>query len=498
MSHLIPNNQAFMKYITFNPYYVLKPDDGRTLIMAKLLGRNLLKGVDDSFTNVIHPIYAMILSYIDGREYNDCINDAANDLEVPKELVEGFVTSLLDKPNRVLLKSQNMPSAFPPQTIISLPTPSDNKRYFASMFNYTKIDLCLKRHMTPSTVTLMLNNICLTDCIYCYQDKSRVANCQIPLDRIKELIREAKQLNVNTFDVIGGEFFLYKHWRSVLQELRKYGYNPYISTKVPLDESDIKFLSDLDIHDIQISLDSAIEEHLKPSLRVKTGYLKKMIDSIQVLDRYGIPIMLHSVLTKFNDSVEDMESVYNVIKDLKHLMDWHVVIGEPSLYPKTELDISIDPNAMNDIVDYLNSLKTDISINAPSKIQSLETLGATATIDLETRKDIFFSRSFCSGLFSSIYILPDGQVTMCEQLYWNKDFIIGNILYNSLLEVWNSEKANSIYYLKQRDIPSDSKCHSCNHFEQCRSQRQVCYREIIRKYGEEKWYYPDANCPFVN
>lgn len=90
MSHLIFNNQAIMKYITFNPYYVLKPDDGRTLIMAKLLGRNLLKGVDDSFTNVIHPIYAMILSYIDGREYNDCINNAANDLEVPKELVEGF------------------------------------------------------------------------------------------------------------------------------------------------------------------------------------------------------------------------------------------------------------------------------------------------------------------------------------------------------------------------------------------------------------------------
>ena len=127
MSHLIFNNQAIMKYITFNPYYVLKPDDGRTLIMAKLLGRNLLKGVDDSFTNVIHPIYAMILSYIDGREYNDCINNAANDLEVPKELVEGFVTSLLDKPSRVLLKSQNMPSAFPPQTIISYPTHQTTK-----------------------------------------------------------------------------------------------------------------------------------------------------------------------------------------------------------------------------------------------------------------------------------------------------------------------------------------------------------------------------------
>lgn len=487
-----------MKYISFNPYYVLKPDDGRVLVMSKFLGRNLLTGVDDSFTNVIHPIYAMILSFIDGREYEDCIIDAATSLEVSKELIGNFVAALLDNPNRTLLKSQNMPSAFPPQTIISLPSRTDNKRYYPSLFNYTNIDLCLKRHMTPSTITLMLNNTCMTDCIYCYQDKRKVATCQIPLDRIIELIQEAKQLNVNTFDVIGGEFFLYKHWRDVLKELRSCGFNPYISTKVPLDESDIKFLSDLDIHDIQISLDSAIEEHLQSSLRVKVGYLKKMIESIQMLDHYGVPIMLHSVLTKFNDSIEDMESVFNVIKDLKHIVNWHVVIGEPSLYPKTDLDISINPNELNTIVDYLNSLKTDISINVPAKIELMEIPNNDRTVDFQTLKNTFFSRSFCSGLFSSIYILPDGQVSMCEQLYWNKDFIVGSILHNSLLEVWNSEKSKSIYYLKQGDIPSDSKCHTCNYFDQCRSQRQVCYREIIRKYGAKKWYYPDVNCPFTN
>lgn len=254
-----------MRFITFNPYYVLKPDEGRALIMAKLIGRNLLKGVDDSFTNVIHPIYAMILSYLDGRAYDDCINDAATDLGVSQELIEGFVTSLLDKNDKVYIKSGELSSAFPPKTIISLPAYTNNKRYLAKMFDYSSIDLCLKRHATPSTITLMLNNICLTDCIYCYQDKTRVANCQIPLERIKELIHEAKQLHVNTFDVIGGEFFLYKHWREVLQELRKYDFNPNISTKVPLAESDIKFLSDLNVYDIQISLDSAIEEHLKAS-----------------------------------------------------------------------------------------------------------------------------------------------------------------------------------------------------------------------------------------
>ena len=44
-----------MKYILFNENLVLKPDEGRTLILASLVGRNLLIGQDDSFTDIIHP-----------------------------------------------------------------------------------------------------------------------------------------------------------------------------------------------------------------------------------------------------------------------------------------------------------------------------------------------------------------------------------------------------------------------------------------------------------
>jgi len=230
-----------MIYITFNQDYSLKPDEGRALIMASLVGRNRLKGVNDSFTNVIHPIYAMILSLIDGREYHECINDAANELDVAKELVEGVVQKLIDNPNKIYLKSNDKISAFPPNTIITIPKRNPNKRYNPDSFAYTNLDLRMKRHSTPSTITLMLNNICATNCIYCYQDKSRIAKCTIPLNRIMELIHEARQINVNTFDVIGGEFFLYKYWKEVLEELRKYGYNPYISTKIPISEEDIKF-----------------------------------------------------------------------------------------------------------------------------------------------------------------------------------------------------------------------------------------------------------------
>jgi radical SAM protein with 4Fe4S-binding SPASM domain len=488
------------KYITLNSNYVLKPDEGRTLILSSLVGRNKIEGVDDSVTFIIHPIYAMILSFIDGREYDECIIDASNELGVAKELIEGFVQKLLDNPSQVYIKSNDKISAFPPQTIITISSRELSKRYNPEMFRYEDLDLRMKRHYTPSTITLMLNNICVTKCIYCYQDKSRIAKCEIPLERIKELIHEARDLNVNTFDVIGGEFFLYKYWKEVLSELITYGYNPYLSTKIPLSEENIKFLAQVGVKDLQVSLDTLIIEHLVPSLGVPNDYANNMINSLMLLEKYKIPIMVHSVLTKYNDSIEDMESIYNVLKNLSNIIDWHVVKGEPSLYSKVNYsNFEIKAKALNSIVDYLESINRNgcIDIRIPTREPENKNISSETERNIASEVNQFFDRSFCSGLFSSLYILPNGQVTMCEQLYWNKNFIVGNVLENSIQEVWNSEKAKSIYFIKQEDIPSDSLCHTCTNFNVCREVRQVCYREIIKKYGTDKWYYPDVNCPYV-
>lgn len=486
-----------MKYIAFNNDYVLKPDEGRTLVLAALVGRNKQEGISDSFTNVIHPIYAMILSFIDGREYNECIEEAADELGVSRELVEGFVSKLVDNSEQIHIKSNEYISTFPPFTIVSMQEKAQCRRYAPELFEYDAIDLRMKRHKTPSTITLMLNNICATNCIYCYQDKSRKVKCQIPLERILELIHEAHELHVNTFDVIGGEFFLYEHWKEVLAELRKYGFNPYISTKVPIEEEDIKFLRDIGLQDIQISLDTAIEDNIIASLGVKQGYMAKMAKTIKMMDKHGIPMMFHTVLTRFNQTSKDMGSVYQLIGGLKNLVDWHVVKGEESLYAKAKYeDIVIENDALNNVVDYLASLKdAGVPVRFPNKEKpEIEKVLIKHNDD---HIKSFFDRAFCSGLFSSLYILPDGNVTICEQLYWNKDFIVGNILNESINDVWNSSKALALYNIKQEDIPSDSLCHTCQHFEACRTVRQVCYREIIRKYGAKKWYYPDPSCPFV-
>lgn len=101
----------------------------------------------------------------------------------------------------------------------------------------------------------------------------------------------------------------------------------------------------------------------------------------------------------------------------------------------------------------------------------------------------------CSGNLNALYILPDGKVTICEELYWHPHFIIGDLKKQTLKEIWNSQKAKDIFYLKQSSIPSDSPCSSCQDFFECRKYKHICWRDTILAYGADKWYYPDISCP---
>lgn len=478
-------------YISFNPNYVLKPDDGRALIMSALVGRQSYAYMDDSTSTFIHPIFAIILCFFNGERKEQCIENAALYLHVSTEKIDNFCNELTDNANFVYIKSRYGISTFPPYTLVSKTYYEKSSFYDPHWFHFQNIDLILKRHLTPSTITLMINNVCITNCIYCYEYKEKVCNCKIPLERILELIRESRKLHVRTFDVIGGEFFLYKHWREVLRVLRENSYDPYLSTKMPLKEDDVSILSDLKIRDIQVSIDSMIEEHLKPSIKINDGYVSKMKSTLQLLNKYRIPTMIHTVVSKFTQTTEDMESIYKFIESLDNIVEWKIVRAENSIQAKSRYDtFKTDTNALKVVNDYIESLKTE------SRLKIVNPLFSKSPSEKQGVEE-FLNRSFCSGNYSSIYILPTGDVTICEQLYWEKRFILGNVIRNNIEDIWNSEKAKSLYYLRQKDIPNDSQCHTCKSFNRCRSVKQVCYRDIIREYGSEKWYFPDVRCPYV-
>jgi radical SAM protein with 4Fe4S-binding SPASM domain len=113
-----------------------------------------------------------------------------------------------------------------------------------------------------------------------------------------------------------------------------------------------------------------------------------------------------------------------------------------------------------------------------------------------------FVGSRCSANFSHMVSMPDGKVTLCEQLYWNPRFIIGDLSTQSIEEVWNSPRALELAFPKKSNFRDDSVCKKCSIFDTCYTTHNKCYADVLKAYGDENWDYPDPRCvyapPFIH
>lgn len=94
------------------------------------------------------------------------------------------------------------------------------------------------------------------------------------------------------------------------------------------------------------------------------------------------------------------------------------------------------------------------------------------------------------------YILPDGKVSICEQLYWLPQFIIGDLRKQTFEEIWNSQKALDLFNM-ERSLFKKSPCLSCKIIDVCNKRHRRCIVKTIKAYGTDKWNYPDPRCEYA-
>lgn len=477
--------------VLFNPIYRLKVDKGKIFIFHRGGIVCAEDQHDEGFCGAIHPLYAIILSFLNGREINDTIERIRKFIPIDAKELFQFITSLLDCEYSKVIHYKKYSIVFPSQLIIT----SDKTRdveYNPADFLLNNVDLSVSRPISVSKLTLMVNNMCSTNCYYCYADKRKIVENKIPLDRYKQIIEEAKTNGVVTIDVIGGEFFLYPHWKQLYSFLIKHNYYPLLSTKTCLKESDILFLSENKCTQLQFSLDSLIPATLNRMLGVNDRYVENVKHTLQLLDKYGIKVAIHSILTQKNSTEEDFKSIFDFINKMSNVLYWKPDTGAESIYVDAAIQGTIAPTKEAQVSIYVLCNKLQKKAGFPILSSGLEKTEALHSVKTW---DKFNERSVCAGNYLQLFILPDGKVTICEELYWHPKFIVGNILEQSLNEIWNSEAALSLYYIKQSKISDESPCKICKDYEVCRIPKQVCYRDIVRKYGTKHWDYPDVNCP---
>lgn len=263
-----------------------------------------------------------------------------------------------------------------------------------------------------------------------------------------------------------------------------------------MSESDISFLKSIGVKDIQISLDTLIKKNLLKIVRRKEDYYNKILLTLDLLEKYNIETVIHSIISSENSDVIDMKSIYDYIKNKRNIKVWRI---DPATYsiPKGEENF-IHYRAKSEDLQKLSNFFNNNHFDLPVRYSSLAlTTGKPAKRQIHSN-DFFKNRRLCTANYSSLFVLPDGQVTICEQLYWNPHFIVGDITRQSLAEIWNSEKALNLYYLQQNTLSDKSHCKTCKYFIDCRQKMGgVCWKEVISAYGTENWDFPDPSCPFA-
>lgn len=490
------NNNIYI----FNPFYSLKNDKKRILLMNSPHFKIPFGFAEDGIVSFIHPLFAIILSFFDGRTpYNDVISKIATVTNFEKEDIENFVNSFIENNKRINIEYDDNYFEFPINILVN----NNDKKYKKRSIDYNEFFIedeydfyTYRLFESPSTITILLNTKCITDCIYCYVDREKKMDCQIPITRIKELIREAKQLKVIQFDISGTEIFLYKYWDELVTELIANDYYPYLSTKIPISDKIIKRLKTIGINDIQISLDTVDNKIAQIINKVEIdNYIEKMLKTLKLLDINDINCAINVVLVKENGSVESVKKLLDSVNSFSNIERVTLNPAERSQYWDSK-NYDLYKNTLSEI----QLLEKFIDENKKMYNFELVLAGYTKKDEYVNKSSIlktnFDNRASCSANKEQFCILSDGQVTICEELYWTPQFIIGDINKQSIKEVWQSEKALKLEELSRSDFRDESICKICHEFENCRLGKGVCWSDVISAYGLENFDYPSPTCPY--
>ena len=483
----------------FNPDYVMRNDSHRVVIFSK----NKLNFFSaPNWESFLHPLHAQIFSFFTfNRPLRVTISLLSVYLKKNESDIRKIVFPFIENSQSVYTKYKDNIVRIPKNVIVNI-NQTDGKVEFLdldpSLFNCCKIDITTKRnYKAPQLLTFMLNNTCISNCIYCYADRKTKVKKIISTARILELIEEANKLPIHLINLMGGEIFLHSDWYTILNKLVKCNLSPeYISTKYPLTSDIIRSIQKAGfINPVQISLDTCSSDLLQKTLLVKSDYLSKVLRGIKDLDESGIKYRINSVLTSYNAKKDNIKNLFQFISILKNIIDWRITPAVNSNWIEYEQFTRI--KSIKTKIETLYSF-IENEIKPYSKIPILLNRDA---IYKEFHYCRTGSKDFkgikCSALNNHLFILPDGKVTICEQLYWLPQFIIGDVSINSISEVWNSPASEKLLNLRRIDIKDNSPCKICELFDPCFNTKNRCWVDIVKVYGNENWDYPDPRCAFA-
>lgn len=475
-------------FLALNPKFEIRNEEN----CSYLIKRN---GAPDSeyekgteSVTILPPVIGYILQMIGMKPYQQSLNWMSEILKVSVNSLDIFLKRIAsDGTKRIKFCEKTI--TIPPYALVR--TQKARKVNDIQSVNLKEISqICEERPKIPINVNFMITTKCTTDCCYCYA--KRHFDYELSLKEICSIIDDCYKLGVVNLNLTGGDIFARKDWRSIIKKVRFYNYNPFLSTKTPITDVDIRFLKDIGITEIQFSIDSIEEEILKDMINVKEDYISKVEKMFESCNNSGIKLCIRTVLCRQNTDLEQLGKLYTFLSKFQNIKDWVLTPAFFSEYKMLYEKYAVSNNSLKQISDFVKQLKTTF----PIYLSKFNSCGYNLK-HCKTVHDYVNINQKCYANSFSMSILSSGVCTICEMLYENKDYIIGNVRYQRLIDIWNGKKALDLYSPIQTQMSNNSPCYNCTVFDKCKKTlaKRVCYVDIAKVNGIGSFSYPDPRCP---
>ncbi len=467
--------------LILNPEVKLRMDGGRSILFSV----NSVDGAEETVFTFLYPQQAMMLSLFDGeRALPEVIKAAACLFNLDEEAASREVEALLDF---MVSKNQTIRSLIIDASTIDLSKARVYDPYdFIVPQEY--INMTDVRCRIPCSLIILPTMRCFTNCIYCYADRAGIQRQEeFSLGLYKRLLQEMKECEIETVDFSGGDFFCRDDAFDIIECTLSEDMYPTIPTKYPLSKIDVDRLARMGLSTIQISID-ALSPDIIDKMVGKPSYGGKILKTLEYLGEAGIRVRTNTVLTPYN--IGDAINLARHLAQKPHIFKCNFTPYGRSLYRH---DNSLFCSSA-DLDNFERALK-HVQDEFPHKTiylsgTNIDPYGG----DKDKRSSAFWERAMCTANRRGAVVLPNGKVTICEELYFHEYFIIGDLTKQTLMEVWNSPRALELAHPTPSAV-LDGSCKDCPDFRRCHEERGRCVRDTLKAYGYNKPHWPDARCP---
>lgn len=484
-----------MVYIRLNPQYALRHGRHCSYIVKRSGTYDISISPGTNAFSIVPKYIGYLISVLCRKSYHESIRELSEDLNITEQALSTFIQQLIENESPLCYEGNNTKIEFPKRLLVKhlkvepISAQEDSIEYLPPS---SMTDLCIykpERPPFPLNINLMVTNKCSTECAYCYANRSLKE--ELTTKDIISIIHEAQRGGTVNLTLTGGDLLMRKDSLDIFSACLEAKFDLFLSTKTPKSPQYVLALKHLGIEEIQFSLDSVNPRTLEYLLGTPYSYIENVGRFFSACQKEGIRLSIRSVLTKINATVDEMKSLCSFISQYDNVDKWTLTPAFYSEYKTENHLIQPDNNQLVAVHSYTRNLTSSFPIfynkidkqgyayRQYSDVDSYLKLGST-----------------CLANTTSMSILCDGTCTICEMLYENSIFRLGNIKDLPLANIWNSEKALSLY--RGNIVPkSKSPCASCAVRYACKGEifKHICYVDVVKVHGHNNGDWPDPKCP---